>query len=44
MPVVLGSNGAERIVEINLTKEEKKEFMKSVNSVREVLNIAKKII
>ena len=44
MPVVLGANGVEKIVEINLTKEEKKEFMKSVNSVAEVLNIAKKII
>ena len=44
VPIVLGANGVERIVEINLTKEEKKEFMKSVNSVREVLNIAKKII
>ena len=44
VPIVLGANGVERIVEINLTKEEKKEFMKSVNSVREILNIAKKII
>ena len=44
VPVVLGANGVEKIVEINLTKEEKKEFMKSVNSVAEVLNIAKKII
>ena len=44
VPIVLGANGAEKIVEINLTKEEKKEFMKSVNSVREILNIAKKII
>jgi len=35
---------AEKIVEINLTKEEKKEFIKSVNSVKEILNIAKKII
>ena len=44
VPVVLGANGVEKIVEINLKEEEKKEFMKSVNSVREVLNIAKKII
>ncbi len=44
MPVVLGANGVEKIVEINLKKEEKKEFMKSVNSVEEIVNIAKKII
>ena len=44
VPVVLGANGVEKIVEINLKKEEKKEFMKSVNSVKEVVNIAKKII
>ena len=44
VPVVLGANGVEKIVEINLKKEEKKEFIKSVNSVNEVLNIAKKII
>ena len=44
VPVVLGVNGVEKIVEINLQKEEKKEFIQSVNSVREVLNIAKKII
>ena len=44
VPVVLGANGVERIVEINLKKEEQKEFIKSVNSVKEVVNIAKKII
>ena len=44
VPVVLGANGVEKIVEINLKKEEKKEFIQSVNSVTEVINIAKKII
>ena len=44
VPVVLGANGVEKIVEINLKEEEKKEFMKSVNSVNEVVNVAKKII
>jgi malate dehydrogenase len=44
VPVVLGANGVEKIVEINLKKEEKKEFIQSVNSVNEVLNVAKKII
>ena len=42
--VVLGANGVEKIVEINLKKEERKEFIHSVNSVSEVLNVAKKII
>ena len=44
VPIVLGANGVEKIVEINLKKEEKKEFIQSVNSVKEVLNVAKKII
>ena len=44
VPIVLGRNGVEKIVEINLKKEEKKEFIKSVNSVEEVVSIAKKII
>ena len=44
VPVVLGANGVEKIVEINLKKEERKEFIHSVNSVSEVLNVAKKII
>tara|TARA_B100000686_G_scaffold24742_1_gene23518 strand:- start:497 stop:1441 length:945 start_codon:yes stop_codon:yes gene_type:complete len=44
VPVVLGANGAEKIVEINLKKDEKKEFIKSVNSVSDVLKVAKKLI
>jgi hypothetical protein len=43
-PVALQNIGVEKIVEINLKKEEKKEFIQSVNSVKEVLNVAKKII
>ena len=44
VPVTLGANGVEKIIEINLKEEEKKEFLKSVDSVKEVINIAKKII
>ena len=44
VPVVLGAYGAEKIVEINLKKDEKKEFIKSVNSVSDVLKVAKKLI
>ena len=44
VPVVLGANGVEKIVEVNLKKDEKKEFIKSVNSVSDVLKVAKKLI
>ena len=44
VPVVLGANGVEKIIEINLKKEEKKEFLKSINSVQSVLDVAKKLI
>ena len=44
VPVVLGANRVEKIVEINLKKDEKKEFIKSVNSVSDVLKVAKKLI
>jgi len=44
VPVVLGAKGAEKIVEINLKKDERKEFVKSVNSVSDVLKVAKKLI
>lgn len=44
VPIVLGANGVEKIIEINLKKEEKEEFLKSVESVQAILNIAKKFI
>ena len=44
VPVVLGANGVEKIVEVNLKKDEKKEFTTSVNSVSDVLKVAKKLI
>ncbi len=33
MPVILGSGGVEKIVELNLTREEKEDFGKSVSAV-----------
>ena len=43
VPVILGSNGVEKIVELELTTEEKSNFEKSVESVRELFDAAKKI-
>ena len=43
VPVVIGKNGVEKVIEINLSEKEKKEFELSVNSVKELYNAAKKI-
>ncbi len=43
VPVIIGSGGVEKIVELNLSSEEKKNFEKSVEAVKELFNAAKKI-
>ena len=43
VPVIIGSNGVEKIVELDLSSEEKENFKKSINSVQELFNEAKKI-
>ncbi len=43
VPVIIGKNGVEKIIQLNLTQQEKKSFELSVNSVRELYNAAKKI-
>ena len=43
VPVIIGSNGVEKIIEINLSGSEKKDFDKSIQSVRELFNVAKKL-
>ncbi len=43
VPVVIGKRGVEKIVEINLTVSEKKNFDISVKSVKDLLEAAKKI-
>ena len=43
VPVIIGKNGIEKIVELNLSKEEKSNFEISINSVKELFNAAKKI-
>jgi malate dehydrogenase len=39
VPVIIGKNGVEKVVEIDLNKEEKAAFAKSVDSVKELISI-----
>jgi malate dehydrogenase len=43
VPVIIGKNGVEKIIEIPLSPEEKKDFDSSIKSVDELFNAAKKI-
>ncbi|MDA7715080.1 malate dehydrogenase [Pelagibacteraceae bacterium] len=43
VPVVIGSNGVEKIVELSLTLDEEANFKKSVESVKNLFDAAKKI-
>ena len=43
VPVIIGKNGVEKIIEINLDSEEKTNFNKSVKAVQELFDAAKKI-
>ena len=43
VPVVIGENGIEKIIEINLSNEEKKNFDRSIEAVKELFVAAKKI-
>ncbi len=43
VPVILGKNGVEKIVTLKLTDEEKNNFDKSINSVKELFEAAAKI-
>jgi malate dehydrogenase len=43
VPCIIGAKGVEKIVEINLNREERAQFMKSVNAVRELVAITKKL-
>ena len=43
MPVVIGKNGVEKIVEIQLDEKEKAEFINSVNAVNKLWEAAVKI-
>ena len=43
VPVIIGKNGVEKIVELNLNDEEKNNFANSIASVKNLLEAAKKI-
>jgi malate dehydrogenase len=38
VPVMLGSNGVEKVIELNLKEEQKLQFSKSIASVQELVN------
>jgi malate dehydrogenase len=41
VPVVLGANGVEKIIELDLDEETKEKFALSVNSIQDGINILK---
>ena len=43
VPVIIGSSGVEKIIELKLSDEEKKNFDNSVASVKDLFEAAKKI-
>ena len=43
VPVIIGKNGVEKIIELTLSNEEKNNFTKSVESVRGLFDAASKI-
>ena len=43
VPVIIGKNGVEKIIELNLSENEKSNFVKSIDSVKDLFNAAIKI-
>ena len=43
MPVIIGKEGVEKIIEINLSDQEKKNFSLSIKAVNDLFDAAKKI-
>jgi malate dehydrogenase len=43
VPVIIGKNGVEQVVEIQLSQKEKEDFDNSIKSVQELFDAAKKI-
>ena len=41
VPVIIGAGGVEKVVEINLSKDEKINFKNSIKSVQELLKLQK---
>ncbi len=44
VPVIIGKNGVEKILELNLTSSEKKELTKSIKAVEELTSKCKKLL
>ena len=43
VPVIIGSQGVEKIIELKLTNEEKENFERSIKAVKDLYDAAKKI-
>ena len=43
VPVIIGKNGVEKVVEIQLSEEEKQSFKNSIKAVQDLFIAAKKI-
>jgi len=43
VPVIIGSNGVDKVIELNLSADEKDKFDKSIEAVKNLFNAAKKI-
>ena len=43
VPVIIGKNGVEKIIELSLTNDEKDNFSKSIDAVKQLFDAAKKI-
>jgi|TARA_B100000959_G_C14955579_1_gene613569 malate dehydrogenase len=43
VPVIIGNNGVEKVIELNLNEKEKKNFQMSVNSVKDLFSAATKL-
>ena len=44
VPVQIGRNGAEKVIELNLTNEEKEAFQKSVEHVKQLVAVTEKFL
>ena len=43
VPVIIGSEGVEKVIELDLSKDEKSQFENSINAVKDLFDAAKKI-
>ena len=43
VPVIIGKNGVEKVIELELSNDEKKQFSHSIQAVKDLFDAAKKI-